>query len=257
MKGSYNNTIGDILSNIGAEVAWMAKNKVDPNGWDHVALYRISSSELNSTQFSDAVLALYLKKIKVGLPWSSPAQVDNCIAYNARQTDFRKKITFMTTELEAEYANNNCTIQEYRSWIPAAYTKLKAAGIKQFIYEGWNYNYDITVPNSDGFLLHAYRTSTQMTNPDDMYKYLATAGNDRLIQIAAEGKKIGKIVEVSVLTSCEPAFGFDFYKTRPWGAAEPIVKESFNRLATQDMKDWLILDGEFVFVSKYMHQVKP
>lgn len=263
-NGSYNNQLADTLSNFGAEVAWMAKSKTNPLGWDEVSLYKLSTTELNSPEFANAVLACYLKKIRIGQAWSSLSQVDAVIAYNAKQTDFRKKISFMTPELEAEYANNNCTIAEYRSWIPQAYAKLSAAGIKHYIYEGWNYNYDVTVPNSDGFWLHAYRTTTQMLNTDDMWKYWTTAGKDRLILITAEAKKIGKIVEVSLLTSSEPApandgkgFGFDFYKSRPFGSAFPLIQDSFNRLATQDMKDYLILAGEVVFVSKYSKQARP
>lgn len=256
MNGSYNNTLDDVLANAGAEIAWMSKNKTSPLGWDYVSLY-CSESKMNSADFPNAVLQCYLKKIKIGIAWSSPTQVDSIVAYNARQTDVRKKITFATTELEAEYANNNCTIAQFRQWVKDSYPKFKNAGIISKTYEGWNYNYDITVPYTDGFLLHAYRTSTQMLAHDDMWNYWVQAGKDRLPLITAQAKLSQKIVEVSLLPSCEPAYGFDFYKTRPWGAALPIIQESFNRLATQDMKDFIIISGEFVFVSKYMKQIKP
>jgi len=255
-NGSYNNSLDDVLSSSTAEIAWMSKNKTNPSGWDYVSLY-CSESKMNSVDFPNAVLQCYLKKIKIGIAWSSPAQVDSIIAYNSRQMDVRKKINFATSELEAEYANNNCTIAQYRQWVKDAYPKFKNASIKSLIYEGWNYNYDISVPYSDGFLLHAYRTTAQMLTTDDMWNYITKAGNDRLIGITAQAKTIGKIVEVSLLTSCEPSFGFDFYKTHSWSAALPLVQDSFNRLATQDMKDYIILDGAFVFVSKYQHQIKP
>ena len=256
-NGSYNNTLDDVLSSFGAEITWMAKNKTNPDGWDYVSLY-CSTSKMNSSTFDDAVLECYLKKIKIGIAWSAPSQIDDVIAYNARQTDERKKITFMTTELETYGSTPNCTVANYRTWIKDNYSKMKAAGLKSYVYEGWNYNYDVTVPYSDGFLLHAYRTTAQMNTKDDMYKYMAGSNNDkRMAMIAAEGKKVGKIVEVSVLTSCEPSFGLDYYKVHEWNDAYDAVKESFSRLASADMKQWLILDGAFVFTSRFMQQAKP
>lgn len=255
MNGSYNNTLDDVLANPAAEILWMgSKGKVNPYGWDHVSLYGV---ETFNSAFGSIVLQLYLKKIRVGIAVSRVVTLDAIIAYNKAQTDFRKKVYFITTELEAEYANNNCTIAEFRTWIPQWYAKCKAAGILMKIYEGWNYNYDITVPNSDGFFLHAYRTAAQMATVDDMYKYMTTAGDDRWMKIAAESKKIGKITEVSVLPSVQPSYGAAFYQTRPWGAAEAMVRDSFHRLGTQDMKDFTIFDGEFIFASKYMKPVKP
>ena len=260
-SGSYNNTFDDVvLTSPANEIAWMAANKVNINGWDHVSLYGMGS-KLN-TAFANAAKTLYLKKIKLGIACSRVTEVDAVIAFNAAQTDFRKRIHFITTELEAEYANNNCTKAQYKQWIPEWYAKCKAAGIKMYIYEGWNYMYDVTVGNCDGFWLHVYRTSTQIAKTDDAYNYLATAGNDRLISIAAEAVKKEVIVEVSILTSCEPppandgkGFSFDWYKYNRWGSVLPMVKDSFNRLATQAMKDSLILDGEIIFVSKHMHTV--
>lgn len=260
--GSYNNSLDDViasLSSIGAEVTWMGtKGKVNPLGWDYVSLYA-SDSVVNNTNFDDAVLQCYLNKIKIGVAWSRMTQIDNVIAYNNRQTDYRKKISFVTTELETYGSSPNCTVTEYRSWIPQVYAKCKANGLKQYIYEGWNYNYDVTVPNSDGFLLHAYRTSTQMATKDDMYNYLRGRMNssDPSKSILAQAIAFGKIVEISVLSSSEEGFGLDFFKTHNWIDPYLMVQDSFNRLATADMKKYFILDGSFVFTSKKMKLARP
>lgn len=253
--GSYNNTLDDVLSNPSAEISWMARNKTNPGGWDEVSLYGIEN--FNSV-FAGIVLQLYLKKIKVGIAISRVVTLDAVIAYNKSQTDFRKKISFITTELEAEYANNNCSIAEYRTWIPQWYSKCKANGLNMYIYEGWNYQYDVSVGNCDGFWLHAYRTSTQMATPDDVYKYMAFAGTpDRLPAIVAEAKKKGVIVSISLLTSSQAKYAGEYYRTRPLGAAFTAAKESATRLATQDIKDWTTFDGEVVFTSKETHLIKP
>lgn len=258
--GSYNNSLDDViasLTSIGAEVTWMGtKGKVNPLGWDYVSLYA-SDSVVNSANFDDAVLQCYLNKIKIGVAWSRMTQVDNVIAYNNRQADYRKKISFVTTELETYGSSPNCTVAEYRSWIPQVYAKCKANGLKQYIYEGWSSyktnSYDISVPNSDGFLLHAYRTSAQMTLPDDAFNYCAA----RLTQITTQAKSIGKIVDVSLLTSSEAIYGQDYYKTHSWDAEYNLFKDSFSRLASIDMKKYIVLDGAFIFTSKTSKVSKP
>lgn len=263
-NGIYSSTLDNVLYAPTAELDWMKRQKINPAGWDYSTLY-ISSSKVNGSDFPNVVLQAYLRKIRLGVAWSDPAQVDTVIAYNKRQTDPRKKIYSMTTELEAEYANNNCTIAQYRSWIKAAYPKLNAAGIKSFIYEGWNRNYDITVPYSDGFFLHAYRTSAQMATKDDAYGYWGgKTSTGRIRQIAAQAKAIGKIVSCTLLTSCEGApandgngFGFDFYKIHGWADELVMLKDSWDRLATADMKNYVAIDGQYIFKADIMHVLKP
>lgn len=255
MNGIYDSTIDDILSNYTAHMEWLSRNKINPEGWDYHTVYA-SNSEVNDSRFDDMVLDLYLRKIRVGIAWSGQSEVDNAIAYNARQTDYRKKLSHMVSELET-YGNANCTVQQYRDFLKNNYPKIHAAGMKSYVYDGWNYNFDISVPYSDGILLHAYRTSAQMLVKDDAWDYWVKAGNDRLVGITVAAKAAGKIFEVSLLTSCEPSFGQTYYKTHGWNDEYTMIKDSFNRLATPDMKQWLILDGQYIFKASDMKISKP
>lgn len=262
-NGIYDSTIDDILSNYAAHMAWLERNKINPDGWDYHTVYA-SNSEVNDNSFDDMVLDLYLRKIKVGVAWSSQSEIDNAIAYNARQTDFRKKLHHLTAELETYGSNPNCTVAKYRELIKINHSKINAAGMKSYVYDGWNYNFDITVPYSDGILLHAYRTSQQMTVADDAWDYWVKAGNDRLVGITNAAKAAGKIFEVSLLTSCEfppqnegKGFGGDFYKTNAWTKELDMIKDSFRRLATADMKKYLIIDGQYIFKASDMKISKP
>lgn len=251
-NGIYDSTIDDILSNYTAHLNWLEKNKINPLGWDYHTVYA-SNSEVNDQKFDDMVLDAYLRKIKIGIAWSSQSEVDNAIAYNARTTDVRKKIHHMTTEIETYSGTQSTTVAQYREWIKINHSKINAAGMKSYIYEGWNYQYDITVPYSDGFLLHAYRTTAQMNTKDDAWGYM----KPRIEQITAIAKSVGKIVEVSLLTSCEPSFGQDYYKTHGWTDELAMFKDSFNRLASADMKKYLIIDGQYIFSAKFMKVSKP
>jgi hypothetical protein len=255
MNGIYDSTIDDILSNYTAHMDWLTRNKINPLGWDYNTVYA-SNAEVNDSRFDDMVLDLYLRKIKVGIAWSSQSEVDNAIAYNARQTDYRKKLSHMVSELET-YGNANCTVAQYRDFLKNNYPKINAAGMKSYVYDGWNYNFDISVPYSDGILLHAYRTAIQMLIKDDAWDYWVKAGNDRLIGITAAAKAAGKIFEVSLLTSCEPSFGQMYYATHGWNDELTMIKDSFYRLATPDMKQWLIIDGQYIFKASDMKISKP
>lgn len=255
-NGIYDSTIDDILSNYSAHLDWLAKNKMNPDGWDYHTVYA-SNSEVNDQKFDDMVLDCYLRKIKIGIAWSVPSQIDNAIAYNARQTDYRKKLHHVVSELETYGSVPNCTVTQYRDWIKDNYSKINAAGMKSYVYDGWNYNFDISVPYSDGILLHAYRTSAQMLVQDDAWNYWVTAGADRLVGITAAAKAMGKIFEVSLLSSCEPSFGQTYFKTHGWTEPLTMIKDSFNRLATADMKKYLIIDGQYIFKASDMKVSKP
>jgi len=247
--GQYNNTLDDVLSNPTSEINWMGINRIAPSGFAKHNLY-ISNTKVNSSGFPGAVLGCYLKKINLGVAYSSIGEVDNAIAYNKRQTDFRKKLTHTVSEFE--YWNNG-DIAGFKALIASVRAKTTAAGLKSYVYWGWGSETDTIVQYSDGSYLHCYRTTAQANTKDDLYKYCKS----RLTLLAASAKKLGKIHSVSIIFSNEPAFMYDFFKTKAWLDAYAIFMESYNRLATADMKQWLIMDGMQMFVSKYAHLIKP
>lgn len=247
--GTYNNTLDDTLSNTTAEVTWMGNNRLSPSGMDKTTLY-ISNSKVNQSTFPNAVLNCYLKKINLGVAYSTIGEVDNAIAYNNRQTDGRKKLTHVTSEYE--YWNTG-DVAGFRALIQSVRTKTTAAGIKSYVYAGWGSEWDTIVQYSDGLFMHCYRTSSQAATKDDLYNYCKS----RLTAMAASAKKYGKIFPVSIIFSAEPSFMYDYFKSHNWIDVYITFMESYNRLATAQMKQWLIMDGAKIFVSKYMKLIKP
>ena len=247
--GHYNNTLDDALSNPTSELTWMGNNRISPTGFDKTTLY-ISNAKVNDPNFPAAVLGSYLKKVSLGIAYSTIWEVDNAIAYNNRQTDTRKKLVHTVSEYEFW---NNGNVAGFRMLIQAVRTKTTAAGLKSYVYWGWGTETDTIVQYSDGSYLHCYRTTAQALTKDDLYKYCKS----RLTTLAASAKKYGKIHSVSIIFSDEPAFMYDFFKTRTWLSAYTIFMESYNRLATSDMKQWLTMDGMQLFVSKYSKMIKP
>jgi hypothetical protein len=255
MQGIYDSSLDNIFTDttaLNAHLDWVQKNKINPLGWDYNTLY-ISDSKINDPKFPDAVLNCYLRKIKVGVAWSAPSQITNSIAYNARQTDVRKKLHHMKTELETYGSSPNCTVAQYRSWVKDNYDKIRNAGMLSWIYDSWNHNYDISVPYSDGLFTTAYRPSANMVNTDDCYNYV----DDRLIEIVGVAKSLGKIVESAILTSSESNMGQTFFKTNPWDKQTTMFVSSFGRKATSDMKKYLNIGFTKVFKADVMKVSKP
>lgn len=247
--GHYNNTLDDALASPSTEIAWMGNNRLSPSGFDKHTLY-ISNTKVNDSKFPAAVLGCYLKKINLGVAYSTIGEVDNALAYNRRQTDSRKKLTHVVSEYEYWNTGN---VAGFRTLIQDVRTKTTAAGIKSYVYAGWGSEWNTIVQQADGLFLHCYRTTSQANTRDDLYNYCKS----RLGPLAASAKKYGKIFHVSIIFSDEPGFMYDWFKTHNWIDAYAVFMESYNRLATADMKQWLIMDGMQLFVSKYSKMIKP
>lgn len=251
--GWYNNTAKTAITNSSqtADIDWMNKNRVKFDGFDYNTFYD-NGSLLNNTKFPAYVLSAYLKKIKCGIPFSADSEVNQAITYNKNQTDSRCKISHLVSEAE-DYGNGNVTPAQFKALLENNYIKAKGASIPFGVYNGWTKQWNVVVKNSDFLLLHSYRSSTQMATKDDLYNYTKS----RLILIAAEAKALKKIYPVSIIYSCEPSFGMDYFKTHAWADAQTSFMDSWNRLATADMKNCLSISGAYYFVTKYGKQAKP
>lgn len=247
-SGHYNNTLDDVLSNPTPELEWMWRNKLSPL-FDKVTCY-ISNSKVNDSKFPSAVLGAYLKKINLGVAYSTIGEVDNAIAYNKRQTDSRKKLTHTVSEYEYWNSGN---VAGFRTLLQSVTPKVNGIGMKSYVYAGWGSEWDTIVQHSDGLYLHCYRTTSQANTRDDLYKYC----KPRLDAVAVSAKKYGKIFPVSIIFSAEPSFMYDWFKTHKWNDAITIFMESYNRLATDQTKQWITIDSSQIFVSKNMKLIKP
>lgn len=278
MFGIYDSTIDDILANPTPHLDWLQKNKQNPGGWDHNSMYA-SNSEVNSAPFGNVLLEAYKRKIKFGIPFSSNGEVDNALAYNARTTDARKKISHIVSEAE-DYSGHMTPLQ-FQQLLETNYPKAQAAGLPMGVYNGWSVQYPLIVRNSDFLLLHAYIPSENYEKPmsvtgkaDRIYGYIAgyddqtkqfnvkRDGNQNLVPgrlpaYAAAAKAQGKIYPVSILFSAEDVFGAAFYRTHNWTDGYALFMDSYNRLATPEMKQWLIINGCYMFSAKFMKPIKP
>lgn len=246
-NGWYQNSIDDNLSSPTADITWMEKNKITTADCD--TLY-ISSSKVNDPKFPGIVQKCSDIGVKLGIAYSSSTEIDNMIAYNKRQTVPAKMLQWGVTEYE-DY--NTGDQAYYAKLLKDNSAKLLSAGLLRGAYQGWSTQYSNIVKYTDFLLLHAYRTSAQMAAPDDAYKYC----KGRLASYAAEAKLQGKIYPISIIYSCEPSFGYDYFKTHTWMSAHTRFLSSYNSLATATMKSNLIINGAYYFVSKYGKQIMP
>ncbi len=258
MSGWYNNTLKALIaSNFGkADLDWMIKNKQNPTGWDFNTFYD-NSSLLSNSKFPQFVLNAYAAKIRCGIPFSADSEVNQAINYNKAQTDSRKKLTHIVSELE-DYGNGNCTPAEFKSLLENNYIKVKGAGMKFLVYNGWTKQWDVVVKNSDELLLHCYIPSANMSSGKKIYEYLCgSANNDRLPKIATAAKTQGKIYPVSIIYSSETDFGGAYFKTNDWRTPHQLFLEYYATKATAAMKSNIIIDGCYQFVTKTGKVSKP
>ena len=251
LSGHYNNSLKSLsftVANLADELAWMVQNKLNPTGWDYHPLYL--GSVLKSSSFPQFVLDCYNAKILLGFAFSAISEVDAAIAYNAKQTDPRKRLVFGVTEYE-DY--NAGTPAGYIALMSTAKPKLKAANMLLVTYQGWTHEWPSVIQYCDSLFLHSYISSANMATPDGLFNYM----KGRLATLAAEAKKQGKIFPFSLLTSSETAYGAAFFKSNSWAKAYALFLSSWNRNATADMKAWLVPNGHQVFVSKLSKVCKP
>lgn len=252
-SGHYNNTLNAVINtNAGqSDLDWMVRNKLNPTGWDYNTFYN-NSSLLANKNFPQFVLNAYNSKIKVGIPFSADSEVNAAIAYNKAQTDSRKKISHIVSEIE-DYGAGNATPAQFKSLMENNYIKCKGAGIRFGCYNGWTKQWDMVVANTDFILLHCYIPSANMSSAKAIYDYVS----GRLALIAAAGKAQGKIVHVSIIYSSEPAFGAAYFKTNDWATPHNLFTAYYATKASATMKQWLIIDGAYEFVTKYGKIAKP
>ena len=253
-NGWYNNTLRDTINTSDAgktDLAWMIKNKLNPTGWDYNTCYG-SSTVLASSNFPSLALTAYQNKIKFGIAFSDASGVDKAIAYNKAQTDSRKKLAFIVSELE-DYGTGNVTPAGFKALLESESVKVRNAGMRFGVYNGWTKQWDVVVKNADFLLLHCYIPSSRMTSGASIYSYV----QGRLALVAVEAAKIGKVFPVSILFSCEPEFGQDYYKTYPWLKSGDAFMTEYNLKATAQMKQMLIIEGSYIFVTKYGKVSKP
>lgn len=258
MSGWYNNTLKPLLSsNYGkADLDWMIKNKQNPTGWDLNTFYD-NSSLLGNSKFPQCVLNAYNAKIKVGIPFSADSEVNQAINYNRAQTDSRKRISHIVSEIE-DYGNGNATPAQFKTLMENNYIKAKGAGIRFGCYNGWTKQWDMVVKNTDFLLLHCYIPSANMSSGKKLYDYLCGSSNtDRLPKIATAAKALGKIYPVSIIYSSEAAYGQTFFKTNAWTKAHELFLEYYATKATANMKSNIIIDGCYQFVTKTGKVSKP
>jgi len=253
MNGHYNNTLKNLLAtnNGAADLDWMVRNKIDTQGWDSCTFYD-NGTLLGKSNFPTFVLNAYNKKIKCGIPWSSDSEVNQAINYNKAQTDTRKKLTHLVSELE-DYGSGNVTPTQFKALLENNYLKASAAGLKFGVYNGWTKQWDVVVKNSDFLLLHCYISSTNMASGKAIYDYI----QGRLSLIATEAKKIGKIYPVSIIFSSEASFGGTYFKTNPWLKPYQLLMPEYDKRATAAMRSNIIMDGAYFFVSKTSKVSKP
>lgn len=253
MSGWYNNTLKPLLSsNYGkADLDWMIKNKQNPTGWDLNTFYD-NSSLLGNSKFPQFVLNAYNAKIKVGIPFSADSEVNQAINYNKTQTDSRKRISHIVSEIE-DYGNGNATPAEFKTLMENNYIKAKGAGIRFGCYNGWSKQYAMIVKNTDFLLLHCYIPSSSMGDGKKIYDYLAS----RLTAYANEAKAQGKVYPVSIIYSSEAEFGGTYFKTNAWTKPHELFLAYYATKATANMKSNIIIDGCYQFVTKTGKVSKP
>lgn len=255
MNSWYNNTFDDTVATDASksrlDIDWMNTNRFYVNEAQYANLY-ISSSLVQNANFPALVSYAYGKNIKFGLAYSQTSQIDTLLNYNAgTNTTIDKKLWYAVTELEpyntGDYAGMTTKMQY-------AYPKLKAAGLRHGVYMGWptaSY-WETIVANCDFINLHCYRASTSMT-ASGIWGYV----QERLGLIAAACKALGKIMEVNIIYSCEPAFAYDYYKANKWTSGHQLFLSEYNTKATLDMKRFLVVDDFSIFVTKYGKEIKP
>lgn len=236
----YDNTLRDIISDKKLIINHVAKLK--SLKMNNVSLY------LNNTHFSNANLkyaldAMTAEGINYGRAWTSNTEVDRVISWNkANSCKFKWMIT------EHEPYNELPTYAETMIRLDRNVPLIKDAGMKSFTYQGWWNNYSQISKYVDQWFIHAYRTPIQMTRAGDMFNYT----QPRLQILAQLAKSQNKKIRFTPIFSNEPEFGQGYFVSRAIGAAYTQYKADYDRLASPDMKAWLILDSYKIFVTKFL-----
>lgn len=253
MPGIYDNSLRTTLNSktaIDLHIQWLVRNK-----FNQVALYiSTGSSGIKHPNFSYAMQQLTAAKIVLGLCWSHQDEAKALLDYNATTAAYKFK--FAITEME-DYRNLppfETVLKLIQEWTP----KFRAANVKSFMYQGWTTNFNVYQPFIDQFYIHSYMTATRMATPGRLYSYTSS----RLQVLAALAKAAGKIIRITPIFSNEPQrgdeppFGYDYFKTRPWGAAYTAFMDGFNSLATADEKTWLRIDSYIIFATEWGKELK-
>jgi len=155
-------------------------------------------------------------------------------------------LSIFVSEIE-DYTPGGSTPQYFRETLIEAYQLAQSSGIPLGVYQGWSKEpqYETIIAYSDFLFLHSYRPSASMLLPRDLYNYCS----DRLGIAAKYAERTGKRFPVSIIFSCEPQFGMEYFKVYPWNFAFQQFISDFNRYAPKQMKDWLDICGMQIYSS--------
>lgn len=255
IAGHYTNTLKLAITsatNLKAELDWLIQNKVDKDGWNLVTIY--GTSPLAKTAFAAFALECYLNKIRLAVAFTAMSEVDASVSYNNKQTDSRKKLVACVTEYEDYTASNGGGDPVYyKNLLLQSSVKLKANGMLLGVYQGWSKSYEAIVTAADFMVMTYYRTSPQMASATDYWRYMVA----RYTEYAAAAKKIGKVFSIIPMISTEPAYGQDYMKTHTWDQVKADFKAKWDANATLDMKQYLIVNQLYVFVTSHSKVSKP
>lgn len=251
--GHYTNTLKLVITDqtkLSQELEWLKQNKIDKEGWNLVTIY--GTSQMQNANFSKFALDCYLNKIRLAIAFTAMSEVNATFTYNNKQTDPRKKIVACVTEYE-DYTSSGGDPVYFKNLLEQSSEALHAVDMLLGVYQGWSTQYEAIVKNADFVLLTVYRTNAQMANLDDAWKYLKA----RFTGYAAACKALGKIIPISPLASTELVFSQTYFKTNPWRTLIDNFTKSYATFGTADMKQYLIVNQMYVFVSAFSKISKP
>ncbi len=251
--GHYTNTLKLVITDqtkLNEELQWLIQNKIDKEGWNLVTIY--GTSQLQNANFSKFALDCYLNKIRLGIAFTAMSEINSTFTYNNKQTDPRRKIVACVSEYE-DYTSSGGDPVYFKNLIEQASEALHNVDMLLGVYQGWSTQYEMIVKNADFIVMTVYRTNAQMASLDDAWKYL----KGRLTAYAAACKAIGKVIPISPMASTEKVFSQDFFKTKPWRTLIDNFTASYAVNGTADMKQYLIINQMYVFVSGFSKISKP
>lgn len=253
--GHYTNTLKLVITDttkLAEELEWLKQNKIDKEGWNLVTIY--GTSPMQNPNFGKFALDCYLNKIRLAIAFTAMSEVNATFTYNNKQTDPRKKIIACVTEYEDYTTSNGGGDKVYfKNLLEQSSEALHAVDMLLGVYQGWSTQYEAIVKNADFVLLTVYRTNAQMASLDDAMKYLRA----RLTGYAAACKLLGKIIPISPLASTEKVFSQDYFKPNAWRTLIDNFTKSYATMGTADMKQYLIMNQMYVFVSAFSKISKP
>lgn len=284
VSGWYSTEIAKVLGNRNKEdslINWLRLNSA--SGSAYVSPYSFRSVIASNAAFPSFVERLSLRGIKVYVPYTTDAEVDAVLSYNARQSVGTRKIAGCVTEFETWTYDPNrdgktdaseiiIADSIFKSLLLRNTYKLNLAGLESGVYTGWHNEtlYPFIIKYADFLLIHSYRTAAQMNTPGDAFGYVCGKTDEqttdrarwgRLTKYASYAAQQMKVVRFSLLASCEPEYGYDYFATAKMNKQFKEYYEQFlvdwNRFASARMKNWLRPNGAYYFKDSYGKAARP